>query len=298
MNIKYELVQAKGILNKLDEQDEYFLCSYTLNPYRGCSHACQYCYVQSEKYLPFKKKEEFFTKIQAKTNAPFLFQHALQKIKPGIVCIGTSCDPYQEAERKYKLTRHILEIAEKFSCPVHIITKSDLVLRDMDILSRMKNKTFCAVSFSLILTDPYLGRIFEPNTPSPKSRLRALRKLSRAGIQAGIAFMPIIPYINDEDEARSIIKQGKESGAGYVIFGEMTLRDNQKERFLGVLKKYFPKLVHRYEALYEDRVSPSFSYTKRISEELSQVCREYGLPDHMPFEGAKSPRFPRQMELW
>lgn len=288
MAIKYELIQPKIILNKLDQVDEVFASRYSLNPYRGCEYGCQYCYVQPDRYLPFKEEKDFFRVIQVKTNAPYLLKETLSKFKEKeVICLGTFCDPYQPIEQKYNITRRLLEIFSNLQFPIHILTKSDLILRDLDLLIEISKKSFCAVSFSLTTLDPKLTMIFEPHAPSFQKRLSAMKKLVQKKITTGVVLMPIIPYVTDGRESIKLIKRTKEVGAKYVLPGEMILKNSQKVRFLSLIKRYFPHLVHRYQALYRKGISPYPTYSWRVNQHISLFCKKIGISQQVPVKNHK-----------
>ncbi len=285
MPIKYELIQPKTILNKLEQVDDLFASRYSLNPYLGCEHGCQYCYVQTERYLPFKKKEDFFKVIKVKTNAPYLLKESLSKFKEKeLICLGSFCDPYQPVEKKFNITRRILEIFLNLQFPVHILTKSDLILRDLDLFVEIYKKSFCVVSFSLVTTDPKLAMMFEPHAPSFQKRLSAMEKLAQKKIPTGVILMPIIPYISDGERCLKLIRKAKEMGAKYVLPGEMILKGNQKIRFLSLIKRYFPHLIHRYQALYRKGISPYPTYSWRAHKQISLFCKDSGISQQIPLE--------------
>ncbi len=274
--IKYEIIQVQNILNRHEDNSDGFSAVYTLNPYKGCEHACQYCYVLSEKYVPYKKKEEFFYKIQSKTNAAFLLNESLKKIpQDALIMIGSACDPYQPAEAKYKNTRSLLEVLYRYKNPVHIMTKSDLILRDIDILSKI-SETFLAVSFS-IMADDNLSAIFEPRAPKPSKRFNAIEILSLKGIRCGVAISPVCPYIVKEETIKNIISKANLSGAKYVFFDDLRLRDINKERFFAFIKKFYPKLSGRYEIMYSKRISPPAIFSKKINELIEKMSADLGM---------------------
>ncbi|MDO8734770.1 MAG: hypothetical protein Q7K21_06395 [Elusimicrobiota bacterium] len=275
--IKYEIIQVQNILNRLEYKSDGFSAVYTLNPYKGCEHACQYCYVLSEKYVPYKKKEEFFYKIQSKTNAAFLLNESLKKNpQDALIMIGSACDPYQPAEAKYKNTRNILEVIYRYKNPVHIMTKSDLILRDIDILSKISAASFLAVSFSITSGDE-LSEIFEPRAPKPSKRFKAMEILSSKGIRCGVAISPICPYMVKEKTIKDIIAKANLSGAKYVFSDDLRLRDINKERFFAFIKKFYPKLLGRYGIIYSKRVSPPAIFSKKLNELIEKMSADLGM---------------------
>ncbi|MEW6555876.1 MAG: hypothetical protein AB1349_00800 [Elusimicrobiota bacterium] len=278
--IKYEPVQVKSILNRLDDKSnglDGFACIYTLNPYRGCEHACQYCYVLSEKYVPYSKKEEFFYRIQLKSNAPFLLQESLQKTQNGsLMMLGSACDPYQPIEEKYKNTRNLLEIIYRYEIPLHIMTKSELILRDTDLLEKISSTSFLAISFSIAVNDD-LATILETRATKPSKRFAAITSLTTKGIRCGVAISPILPFITSEKIISEIIAKAKRSGAKYIFSDDLRLRDTNKERFFLFIQKFYPKLLSRYRIIYSKRVSPPAIFSKKSAQLIEKISICSGL---------------------
>lgn len=191
-------------------------------------------------------------------------------------------DPYQPAEKKYGLTRKILEILARHKFPVHIITKSDLVLRDIDLLQEIAEQTWCTVSLTIITFDQELLPHLEPFAPSPTKRLEAIKKLNEAGIQAGVDFTPIVPYLLDSpDNIEEVIERASEPAKYILIGAAMTLRSNQRVRFLELLKKNLPELVGKYENLYGEQESPPRDYIVRLNRSAFEFCKKYGIKNYI-----------------
>src|SRR4051812_36518618 len=194
----------------------------SINPYRGCEHGCVYCFARpTHAYLGMSPGLDFESKLFVKPEAAELLEKELAhpKYTPAVIAIGTNTDPYQPIERRYKVMRRILEVLDKTSHPVGIVTKSALVLRDLDILARMAERSLVKVAFSVTSLDPELARKMEPRAATPMRRLKTLRRLSQAGVPTTIMVAPIIPAINDMDIER-ILEAGKLAGAkeaGYVL---------------------------------------------------------------------------------
>lgn len=279
---EFRELKAKKVLNRYKYRDNWFWCRYSVNPYRGCQFACNYCDAITEKYLVHKDFEDFSRIIYVKTNAPAVLESELERTERGVVSLSGVTDAYQPAERRHGITRRILEILRDNSFPVHIGTKSDLVLRDTDILSEISRNSWCAVSVTIITHDQYLLPLLEPFAPQPEKRLEVVRRLSEAGIQVGVNFTPIIPYICDNEEnIRDVIEQASESGAKYIFPGSgMTLRSNQKTRFLELLKENWPCLSEKYERLYGSSQSPSGQYQADTNRKVFELCRKHGIPVH------------------
>ncbi len=280
--VEYRELKAKKVLNRHKYRDNWFWCRYSVNPYRGCQFACNYCDAITEKYLVHKDWEDFSRIIYVKANAPELLERELKTAERDVISLGGVTDAYQPAEKKYRITRRILEIMRDHCFPVHIVTKSDLILRDADILSEISRNSWCTVSVTIITQDKNLVPFLEPFAPPPEKRFGVVRRLSGLGIRSGVDFTPIIPYICDNEEnMRDVIGQASESEAQYILPGSMTLRSNQKIRFLGLLKENWPHLMEKYERLYGDSQSPNGQYVVNMNRKLFALSKEYEIPLHI-----------------
>lgn len=262
-----------------------------MNLYRGCVHDCAYCDGRSETY---NVRGDFSRDIEVKINAPALLEKELdprRKRKPmpkSFVMVGGGVtDTYQPAERKYGLTRRALEILLKHELPVHILTKSHLVERDIDLLQEVNGRAKAIVSFSFSSVDKDISRIFETGAPSPARRLGAIEKLKSAGIACGMFLMPVIPFITDTPAMmEETIRTAKEAGIDFIIFGVMTLKaGRQKDYFDKVLFKHYPQLIPAYEYIYSpDRKwgEPSEDYIKPVHEAFSVIAQSYEMPVRIP----------------
>jgi len=281
--VEFKEVKAKTILNKYKYRDNWFWCRYGINPYRGCQFACNYCDAVTEKYLVHENVEDFSRIIYVKTNAPELLEKELEKAEKDVVALSGVTDPYQPAERKYEITRRILETLRDKNFPVHIGTKSDLVLRDADVLSEISKKSWCAVSFTITTFDKKLLLLLEPFSPSPERRIEAMRRLAEAGIRAGVDFTPIIPYILDEDNnIQELVRKASENNAKYILPGSgMTLRSNQRIRWFKLLKENWPELVEKYEKLYGESQEPHREYMVRINRKAFEICKAFNIKTYI-----------------
>ena len=262
-------VKAKSILRKHKRIDSWFISKYGINLYRGCSHDCSYCDGRAEGYYV---EGDFSKDITVKINAEELLNRELDRSRKRklmsncfITLGGGVSDAYQHIEKKYELSRKTLLLIEKYNWPVHILTKSDLVLRDLDIIKRINEKSKAIVSFSFSSVDDEISKTFEPGSSLPSKRLEAMKKIKEAGITTGIFYMPVIPLITDsKKQMEETLKKCKNAGAEFVIFGSMTLKPGrQKEYFMDVLSKNYPMYVERYENHYLDNNkygAPSHEY--------------------------------------
>lgn len=280
---KFIEIEAKSILTKHKFRDDWFWDRYAINPYKGCQFACNYCDAITEKYLVHKDYKDFSRTIYVKRNAPELLEKEVKKVKQDVIAMSGVTDPYQPVEKKYELTRKILEILAKHSFPVHIITKSDLVLRDIDLLKKIAKETWATVSLTIITFNQKLLPLLEPSAPSPERRLEAIKRLNEAGIQAGVDFTPIVPYLLDgPDNIEEVIERASEHAKYILIGAAMTLRSNQRIRFLELLNKNIPELVEKYESLYGEQESPPKDYIVTLNRCAFEFCKKYGIKNYIP----------------
>jgi DNA repair photolyase len=253
---------------------------YNFNLYRGCQHQCIYCDSRSECY----QIENFNQDVLVKVNAIELLRKELAgKRVVGTIGTGSMNDPYMPLEKEIRLTRRALEVIAEFHFPVHIITKSDLVLRDLDLLKEI-GQVYAAVTFTVTAADDVLSKKLEPGAPVTSRRLAAMRKLSENGIPTGLTMMPILPFIEDNDEnISSIVRLAHENGASYIIpaFG-MTLRDRQRAYYYAKLDQHFPGLRGRYEKAFGERYSAHAQNHTRLEKDFIELCRQYGITTRMP----------------
>lgn len=242
---------ARTIITRNDSPDISF--DRSINAYRGCEHGCVYCYARpTHCYLGHSAGLDFETKLYAKTNAAKLLEKELAHAayEPKVIALGTNTDPYQPIEREHGITRSILEVLERTSHPVGIVTKSALVVRDIDILERMAAKGLAKVALSVTTLDRRIARAMEPRAATPEKRLEAIGKLSDAGIPVGVMAAPIIPGLNDT-EIESILEAAHAAGAreaGYVL---LRLPLELKEIFREWLATEFPDRAQRILSLLQ-----------------------------------------------
>jgi DNA repair photolyase len=264
----------------------------SINPYRGCEHGCVYCYARpTHAFLGLSPGLDFESKLYVKPDAPALLEKELSApgYEPRTIAIGTNTDPYQPIERKYQVTRGVLEVLERAGHPVGIVTKSALVLRDLDILSRMAERKLVKVAISITTLDAKLSRIMEPRAPTPARRLEALRQLSAAGVPTSVMVAPIIPAINDAEIER-VLDAAALAGAknaGYVLLRlPLELRDLFREW----LREHFPnrekhvfKLIREmrggrdYDSTWGTRMTGSGPYAWMIGRRFETACEKRGL---------------------
>jgi DNA repair photolyase len=246
-------VRAKSIINRVPAASRMPF-RFTINPYRGCTHACNFCFARpTHKYLDFDAGRDFEREIVVKVNAPELLRAELARPswEREHVALGTNTDPYQWVEARYELMRGIWEALRDAGNPCSILTKSPLLLRDLDLMRQIAERTEFSAALSVPTLDEKAWRATEPHTPHPRARLEAVGELRRAGIRAGILVAPLMPGINDAPEqVARILELAAEAGADYVTGIALHLRGEVKELWFDWLKEHRPDLTERYEGLY------------------------------------------------
>jgi len=276
--------QARSVLNKHKYPDHWFWTHYTAYPYVGCQHGCEFCYCRERKYAPYEDIRDFPFLIKVKQNAPELLRKALAKAPKDTIAVGD----YQPLERKYRISRRMLEVCLEMDFPVFMLERSPLVLRDLDLIEEINRRTHASVLFSLIHTaeSPHAHIIdrMENLAPRPQQRLEAMRKLAKAGITTGICFMPILPGLCDTREnLELVIRQTADAGGQFVLAAPLTLADQQKTYFMNYLQANFPQLHSQYRDLYPDRsYGPAGETWLKIGRQVREICAKVGIPDRMP----------------
>lgn len=273
-------ILAKTLLSSAKQPDKWFGIKYTMNLYRGCQHQCIYCDSRSECY-----QIADFAEIQVKVNALEKLSDEIRRKKvKGTIGTGSMNDPYMPVEAERRLTRGALQIISAARFPVHIITKSDLVTRDADILQEIQ-RVYAAVSFTITSADDALSKKLEPGAPVSSRRFAAMKSLSANGITAGLTMMPILPFIEDSDEnIRALVRMAGEAGAKYIIPGfGLTLRDRQREYFYARLERLFPGLREQYQRRYGERYWAESPRAARLAQIFTEECARLGIATKMPF---------------
>jgi len=249
---------------------------YCLNPYVGCEHNCAYCYAIFMKRFT-DHSEEWGSFVDVKVNFLERLEREVKKAKPGVVMISSVTDPYQPLEEKYKLTRGSLEILSKYDFPVSIQTKSDLVLRDVDLLKNLKE---CEVGFTITCLDPEIQKRFEPHSSSTQERFEALKKLNEAGIDTFIFFGPVLPYFFDTEKSIALLLQkALETKVKFVYIDKMNYTPSIWERVKRFLSSNFPELLPSYESNYLKMHSHNRngSYAEELKEKIRKLSADYTL---------------------
>lgn len=267
-------INAKVLLSHVKQPEPWFGLKYNMNLYRGCQHQCIYCDSRSTCY-----QIENFKDILVKVNAIELLENELSRKRvKGTIGTGSMNDPYMPIEEKVNLTGRALEVIARFGFPVHIITKSDLVLRDLEILREI-NRVYAAVSFTVTTTDEELARKVEPGAPAVSKRFNAMRTLSANGILTGVTMMPILPFLEDNEEnITQIVKRARSAGASYIIpvFG-MSLRTGSREYYYQKLDQFFPGVRRQYEESFGTQYQCPASDAKKLGEVFRECCDRNGI---------------------
>ncbi len=272
-------VEATNILTTTKNPSAWFGVKYNMNVYRGCEHKCIYCDSRSECY----RINRFDTELLVKKNAPFLLRKELSHKKAkGIIGTGAMSDPYTYYEEKSLVMRKCLEVISEFKYPLNIITKSNLILRDLDLLEQISKAGACVV-FTITTTDDTLSKIVEPYAPLPSKRLKAMKILSEKGIKVGVTLMPVLPFLEDtEKNILSVVREVKKYGGNFIIPGfGVTLRDRQRDYFYKELEKSFPNLKEKYEKKYGNNYSCSPDNVKVLKSIFEKECSILGLETKM-----------------
>jgi DNA repair photolyase len=292
---EYFLLPVRSILNDCNSEKVPF--RFTVNPYRGCEFGCHYCYARYTHEFMEVPGDEFESKIYVKQNAGPLADRDLstEPVWGEHIAIGTATDPYQPAEREFGATRAILEkMAEREGLSVSITTKSNQVVRDIDLLKRISERSSLTVNLSITTVRAPLARTLEPRAPRPDLRLGAVRELRDAGIAAGVLAMPIVPGITDAaEDLDALAKAARDSGAQWFAGNVLYLRSASLKHFMDFIGGQFPKLVQQYESWYVRQGNAPDSYRREITELVESLRQKYGLgsrPQNASGKSWKSPQ--------
>ncbi len=285
-------IEAKSILRQHKKIDSWFISPYGMNLYRGCAHNCAYCDGRAEKY---QVGGEFGSEVAVKINAIALLKKELDSqrrrkpMKGGYVAIGGGVgDSYQPIEEKFQLTRQVLHLLADFKLPVFVLTKSTLVERDIDVLTKINRQNQVVIAFSFSSVDEKIHSLFEPGVPPPTERLKTLGKFKKLGFACGLFLMPVIPFITDTAEKmEETIRAAKMVGVDFLVFSGMTLKEGrQKDYFMDVLKKHYPQYLAKYQSLYQS--SPwgetVGDYYSTIHQVFFALIKKYQIPPRIPFK--------------
>ena len=279
-NVEYFTLPAKSLLNRCVSRRQMPF-TWTINPYRGCEFGCRYCYARyTHEFMEMRDGLDFEQKIYVKQHAATLLRHELRQVKPGeAIALGTATDPYQPAERRYEVTRGILEeFARHRGFELGIVTKSNLIVHDLELLQQVAQANKLSIHVTITTLNRDLARILEPRAPRPDLRMDAVHTLSRAGLRVGVSCSPVVPGITDSaKDLESLIRAAAEAGADYVFANTLFLKPCSAAVFLPFLAENFPHLAENYRQRYQDRAFLPKAYTERLSQLIRRLREKYRL---------------------
>ncbi len=277
--VTFEEIRCKSALNRVNVPAMPDM-RWSLNPYRGCQHACVYCFARgNHEYLGYNTGRDFDRRVIVKTNLVAVLRRELRRSswRRERVTIGTACDPYQQAELKYGLTRGALQAFRDHASPCSLITKSPNIVRDLPILRELSTVAECTVMFSIATLREEVWRHIEPETAKPLHRLEAMAKLVEAGVRCGVMLAPIIPGLTDDTEnLESVVQAAQEHGAAFIGDNVLYLKPGTKEWFMPFLRETYPHLLPQYERFYRGAYAPR-RYTEEVQAAVQQLRERVGL---------------------
>ena len=280
MNVEYFALPVRSALNRESSQRKPF--AWTLNPYRGCEFGCKYCYARyTHEFMELHDGLDFERKIFAKLEAPEHLRRELREARDkGLpIALGTATDPYQPAEKQFKVTRGMLEVLNEFEgLEFSITTKSVLILRDLDLLKGISQKHSFSVHMTIVTLNERLARLLEPKAPPPVRRLAAIRQLANAEIPVSVNAAPIVPGLTDSRASLEAVTRAAAAHGAQSLFGNVLyLMPSAMAQFMPFLRKEFPQLVHRYRKLYARSAYLSGEYKEEITKLVGELRSRYGL---------------------
>src|SRR5918999_3376715 len=265
---------CKSALNRVPEASRVPF-RWTINPYRGCTHSCHYCFARAfHRYLDLGVGEDFSSKIVVKTNVVEVLRRELAS--PGWtgehIAMGTATDPYQHCEGRYRLTRGVIEVIGEFENPLSMLTKSTMILRDLDLYTRLNEVAPLTISMSVGTLDEKVRRVVEPGTAPGRRRLEILARFAAAGIRTGVLVAPILPGLTDDEEhLDEVLAACAEAGVGHASPIVLHVRSSIREHFMPWVKETYPWLYPRYVELYGSRSYAPKAYQEEISERFARL---------------------------
>jgi DNA repair photolyase len=294
-NVEYFTLPAKSLLNRC-VSNRNLPFTWTINPYRGCEFACKYCYARyTHEFMEMRDGAEFEQKIYVKQHTADLLRRELRRVKPEEpIALGTATDPYQPAERRYEITRGILEeFARHRGFELGIVTKSNLIVRDVDLLRAVAKNNALSIHMTITTLNVELARILEPRAPRPDLRIAAVRELSEAGLNIGVSASPVLPGITDSPaDLEAVVSAAAAAGARHIFAGPLFLKPCSAAIFIPFLQQNFPHLVENYRQRYQDRSFLPASYGKRIAQLIANFRQKYGISRADPRGAAYANKWP------
>lgn len=305
-----DLLEAKRQVEYLELETRRFIgrgsgrmqSIWTLNPYRGCEYGCKYCYARyAHEFMELRDPELFERKIYAKQFHATAFRAEVRRLKLGeTVWIGTATDPYQPAERRFQITRQILEVfAGERGFDLGITTKSDLVARDAALIAQIAQKNKIRVHLTITTLDERLARLIEPRAPRPTLRLAAVKKLTDAGVPVSVLAHPVMPLINDSEESLNrVCAAAAANGASAFSAAPLFLKPCAAQVFLPFLEQRFPHLVRRYRERFEKSAYLKGLYPEMIAERVERIRARHNLAERRAPEWPLPEAFDDQLQLF
>jgi DNA repair photolyase len=299
--VEYFTLPVRSVLSRCKGTRVSF--EWTINPYRGCEFACKYCYARyTHEFMEMRNGVDFEQKIYVKQHAAELLRQELRHVKPGeSIVIGAATDPFQPAERRYEVTRAILEeLSRHKGLHIGIITKSNLVLRDIDLLREISKHNRLGVTLTITTLDVDLARLLEPRAPRPDLRIEAVQQLANAGLHTGVSCCPVIPAITDSPKNLGALVEATVNAGGHYIFANpLFLKPCSAAVFMPFLEKEFPHLAVAYHERYKDRAFLPKPYHQRIAQLMARLRQKYGMiTGKRPTERPPVPQPETQMRLF
>ena len=276
---------------------------WTVNPYRGCTHSCHYCFARAyHAYLDMGVGDDFSSKIVVKTNVVEVLRRELGSPKwtGEHVAMGTATDPYQHCEGRYRLTRGVLEALAEFANPMSMLTKSTLILRDLDVFRRLNDVTSVTVSMSVGMLDERVRRVVEPGTPPGRRRLEILGRFAEAGIRTSVLVAPILPGLTDDDEhLEEVLAACAEAGVATASPIVLHVRTTIRAHFIPWLERTYPELAPLYRDFYGTRSYAPKAYQEEVAERFRRLRARYGLgaSTYRPGRAVPAEKTPQQLTL-
>ena len=299
--VEYFKLPVRSVLSRCKSTRVRF--EWTINPYRGCEFACKYCYARyTHEFMEMRNGVDFEQKIYVKQHAAELLRQELHHVKPGeSIVIGAATDPFQPAERRYEVTRAILEeLSRHKGLNIGIITKSNLVLRDIDLFHEISRNNRLGITLTITTLDIDLARLLEPRAPRPDMRIEAVKQLADVGLHVGVSCCPVIPAITDSPKnLGSLVEATVKAGGHYIFANPLFLKPCSAAVFMPFLEQEFPELATGYRERYKDRAFLPKSYHQRIAQLMTKLREKHGMiGNRRPYEQPIAPPPEIQMRLF
>ncbi len=284
--VEYFSLPVRSLLNRCTSARMPF--TWTINPYRGCEFACKYCYARyTHEFMEMRDGLDFERKIYVKQHTAELLRRDLKRVKPDEdIAIGTATDPYQPAERRFEVTRAIMEeLARHQGLSIGLVSKSTLLARDIELFQQIAAGNEFEINLTITTLDTHLARILEPRAPRPDLRLEVIRKLTRAGIRAGVIVAPVMPGISDApQQLDALVTAARQAGARYIFANALFLKPCSEAIIMPWLQKEFPALAQKYRERYQARAFLPKAYRKRLSSLMAALRRKHGFPQRERYD--------------